>query len=206
MQNISSLISSAIQSLYQIDFSPEITPAPKSELGEYCIGVFQLAKPLGKAPNLIATELAGELAKHTDIFVSTSSIGGYVNFFLTDTVWMEIFRGINAQKKEKNNETIVVDYIGANVGKPLHIGHICTPSIGQVICNTYRHLGYEVIGDSHFGDWGGIFGKLIWVFKNDGVAPFGTKHDQESYKQYFLDNLSIDRLLELYQAFHIPAD
>lgn len=162
MQNISSLISSAIQSLYQIDFSPEITPAPKSELGEYCIGVFQLAKPLGKAPNIIATELATELAKHTDIFVSTSSIGGYVNFFLTDTVWMEIFRGINAQKKEKNNETIVVDYIGANVGKPLHIGHICTPSIGQVICNTYRHLGYEVIGDSHFGDWGGIFGKLIW--------------------------------------------
>lgn len=97
MQNISSLISSAIQSLYQIDFSPEITPAPKAELGEYCIGVFQLAKPLGKAPNIIATELAGELVKHTDIFASTSSIGGYVNFFLTDTVWLELFESLTEE-------------------------------------------------------------------------------------------------------------
>ena len=153
MQSIQTYIQEAIKVLYQIDFSPEITPAPKSELGEYCIGVFQLAKQLGKAPNIIATELAGELAKHTDIFVSTSSIGGYVNFFLTDTMWMEIFRGINAQKKEKNNETIVVDYIGANIGKPLHIGHLCTPSIGQAIINLYRYLGYTVIGDTHVGDW-----------------------------------------------------
>ena len=60
-----------------------------------------------------------------------------------------------------HDTSIIVDYIGANAGKPLHIGHICTPSIGQVIANIYRHLGYRVIGDSHFGDWGGIFGILI---------------------------------------------
>jgi arginyl-tRNA synthetase len=58
-----------------------------------------------------------------------------------------------------------VDYIGANAGKPLHIGHLCTPSVGQAICNIHYHLGYKVIGDSHFGDWGGIFGKLIYAWK-----------------------------------------
>jgi arginyl-tRNA synthetase len=58
-----------------------------------------------------------------------------------------------------------VDYIGANAGKPLHIGHLCTPSVGQAICNIHDHLGYKVIGDSHFGDWGGIFGKLITALK-----------------------------------------
>ena len=63
--------------------------------------------------------------------------------------------------KSKKTETIIVDYIGANAGKPLHIGHLCTPSVGQVIINTHEYLGYKVIGDSHFGDWGGIFGKLI---------------------------------------------
>lgn len=73
MQSIQSLIRATIQSLYGVDFTPEISPAPKPELGEYCIGVFQLAKPLGKAPNMIAEELATELAKHTEIFTSTSS-------------------------------------------------------------------------------------------------------------------------------------
>lgn len=170
MQTIQNTISETIRSIYGIEFNPDISPAPKSELGEYCIGVFQLAKLLGKAPNIIAEEVATELAKRTDTFISTNSIGGYVNFFLTDEVWLSLFFDLNQPTNPPTHQqTIVVDYIGANVGKPLHIGHICTPSIGQVICNTYRHLGYRVIGDSHFGDWGGIFGAIIysWKFETD---------------------------------------
>jgi len=106
--------------------------------------------------------------------------------------------------KPGKRETIVVDYIGANAGKPLHIGHLCTPSVGQAISNIYRHLGYRVIGDSHFGDWGGIFGKLIWSFNNDGIAPFSTENDKISHKEAFLKNLTISSILELYQSFHLP--
>lgn len=84
---------------------------------------------------------------------------------------MDILSQVENTQQEKKNETIVVDYIGANAGKPLHIGHICTPSVGQAICNIYRHLGYEVIGDSHFGDWGGIFGKLIAMGKRLHSTP-----------------------------------
>ena len=76
-----------------------------------------------------------------------------------------MFNGLSTENKEKKNETVVVDYIGANAGKPLHIGHICTPSVGQTIINIHEYLGYDVIGDSHFGDWGGIFGKLILIYK-----------------------------------------
>lgn len=170
MQNIQSLITNTIKSLYGVDFSPEISPAPKSELGEYCIGVFQLAKPVGKAPNMIAEELTTELAKNTEFFVSTNSIGGYVNFFLTDSVWLLLFADLNQSgSKPTNQQTIVVDYIGANIGKPLHIGHLCTPSIGQAIINIYRYLGYNVIGDTHVGDWG-LFGKLIAAHKLLGRA------------------------------------
>lgn len=92
-------------------------------------------------------------------------MGGYVNFFLTNASWMDLFASLSTQGKAANNETVVVDYIGANAGKPLHIGHLCTPSIGQSIVNTHEHLGYTVIGDSHFGDWGGIFGKLIIAYR-----------------------------------------
>ena len=122
MQNIQSLISTSIKSLYNIDFIPEISPAPKPELGEYCIGVFQLAQPLSKAPNQIATELATELTKHTETFTSANSIGGYVNFFLTDSVWLSLFADLNQPTNPPAHQpTVVVDYIGANIGKPLHI-------------------------------------------------------------------------------------
>ncbi len=183
MQEIQNIIQSVLHTLYGIESSPEITLAPKPELGEYCVNIFPIVKSVGKAPNLISEEVAIELAKHTEIFTSTSATGGYVNFFLTDGVWIELFSSVIAKHEaiqEKTDQdfsatalafarndkpTIIVDYIGANAGKPLHIAHICTPSIGQAICNVYRHLGYRVIGDSHFGDWGGIFGKLIWMYK-----------------------------------------
>ncbi len=184
MQHLSSLISSTIHSLYSLDFMPEISPAPKKELGEYCVNIFPIVKQVGKAPNIISEEVAKELAKQSEIFKWTSATGGYVNFFLTDTVWWEIFWSLDIGAKEKNNETIVVDYIGANIGKPLHIGHLCTPSIGQSIINTHKHLGYRVISDTHIGDWG-LFGKLIAAHKRYG-NPDG------------LERKWVEYLLELY--------
>lgn len=72
-----------------------------------------------------------------------------------------------------------------NVGKPPHIGHICTPLQGQSIINTMRYLGYHVIGDSHLGDWGSLFGKLIVGYKKYG-NPEKLASD------------AIDHLLEIY--------
>ena len=186
MQHIQSLISSAIKSLYSIDFSLEISPAPKKELGEYCVNIFPLVKQVGKAPHIISEEVATELAKHTEVFLSTSATGGYVNFFLTDSVWISLFSALkdNTQEKPKKNETIIVDYIGANIGKPLHIGHICTPSIGQSIINTYRYLGYKVIWDTHVWDWW-LFGKLIAAHKLFG-------------RENWLAEKWVEYLLELY--------
>jgi arginyl-tRNA synthetase len=126
---------------------------------------------------MLSEAIANALKTENDIFHTVSATGGYVNFFLTDSVWREIFHSISPTKKSDNQKTIIVDYIGANVGKPLHIGHICTPSIGQTLCNVYTHLGYRVIGDSHFGDWGGIFGKLIYQWKNTNYILSTNFHD-----------------------------
>lgn len=219
MQNIQNIISLVIKTLYWVDFTPEISPAPKPELGEYCIWVFQLAKPAGKSPNIIAEEVAKSLSVEKNIFLSTSATGGYVNFFLTDAVWMEIFWGVKNDKRTSTNQRIIIDYIGANVGKPLHIGHICTPSIGQVISNVYRHLGYDVTGDSHFGDWGGIFGKLIWAW-NDPTSDYVNEYNdteintillslknnkdfshQKAVKELQLEKYGVDYLMKLYQKW-----
>jgi len=101
MQNIQSIINSSLEKLYNSNYIPEITIAPKPELGEYCINIFPLAKTAWKAPPIIAKEVADELAKYTEIFVSTSAMGGYVNFFLTEKVWGEIFSSITVGEKAK---------------------------------------------------------------------------------------------------------
>ena len=195
MQSLSSIISSHISTLYSdISFSPTLSAPPRAEHGEYCFGVFTLAKPLGKSPNMIAEEIATVLRWDATHFTQVNTIGGYVNLSCTASVWMDILSQVENTQQEKKNETIVVDYIGANAGKPLHIGHICTPSVGQAICNIYRHLGYEVIGDSHFGDWGGIFGKLIAMGKRLHSTPEQLKKT--------VDIKWVDYLLYLYQEYH----
>ena len=138
---------------------------PKKELGDFSFNVFPYAKATRLAPPVIAEKIADELKKHSDHFQNVSIMGGYVNFFLTTQAWMDIFNNLSTTDKPKNNETVVVDYIGSNIGKPLHIGHMCTPVIGQSIINIYRYLGYVVVGDNHLGDWGGVFGKLITARK-----------------------------------------
>jgi arginyl-tRNA synthetase len=67
--------------------------------------------------------------------------------------------------KISDNETVVVDYIGTCVWKPLHIGHMCTPNIGQTMINIYNKLWYNIISDSHIWDWWIIFWKLITAYK-----------------------------------------
>ena len=105
MQNISSLISLTIKSLYGIDFSPEISPAPKKELGECCVNIFPIVKQVGKAPNIISEEVAKELAKKTEIFKGTSATGGYMNFFLTDTIWTGMFADLCEKQEIKSLST-----------------------------------------------------------------------------------------------------
>ena len=101
MQNITSSISQVIKSLYNIDFSPDISPAPKPELGEYCVNIFPIVKQVGKAPNIISEEVANELAKQNETFKNTSATGGYVNFFLADSVWLELFKNIAYKEQVK---------------------------------------------------------------------------------------------------------
>ena len=94
-----------------------------------------------------------------------------MNFFVDKSLLLEDIKNLSLEAKDAKNETIIVDYVGPNVGKPLHIGHMCTPSSVQAFINMFRHLGYEVIGDTHFGDWGGIFGKIIWAWRNKDSNP-----------------------------------
>jgi arginyl-tRNA synthetase len=193
MQTLSSIISSHISALYgDISFSPTLSAPPKVEHGEYCFGVFTLAKPLGKAPNIIAEEIAVELRKDTEHFTQVNVIGGYVNFGCTTKIWMDILSQVEKTWPHKSNgKKAIMELFSLNVGKPLHIGHLCPTSTGQAIVNTHRYLGWDVIVDNHMGDWGSLFGKLIVGYEKYGDATKlerdGVDHLMEVYVQITAD-------------------
>ena len=184
---IAKLLQEIIQKKFSVEL-PEIklwTP-PKKEMGDIAFACFQLAKQTKLAPPQIALELKQFIDQNRSPSTegdTTNVVGGekfnliqntivdgpYLNLVLSKDIYTkqfhEFFPDLMPVYPAKKNETIIVDYIWANVGKPLHIGHMCTPSIGQSLINLYRKLGYNVIGDSHLGDWGIIFGKLLLAYK-----------------------------------------
>lgn len=223
-QKILDIVVELYPSLGKIPVSLD-TP-PKNELWDYAFNVFALAKPLGKNPTDVANEIAAALNTHGNPFRDATVMGWYVNFFLVESAWVGILQSCSIEAKPANNETVVVDYIGANAGKPLHIGHLCTPSVGQTIINTHEYLGYTVIGDSHFGDWGGIFGKLIYSWRylfsdiwkeeyskfevdyevrleNKETSRDRASEEYENFKNELINKKWADWLLSLYQFFHI---
>ena len=64
-------------------------------------------------------------------------------------------------EKAKEPKTIVIDYGGANVAKPLHVGHLRSAIIGESLKRMGRFMGHKVIGDVHLGDWGLQMGLII---------------------------------------------
>jgi len=139
---------------------------PKKDLWDFSFWCFVLSKELKKNPNEIANILSNILENEL-LIEKTGVVWPYLNLTINKTIYRDIFSDLFFSKKDiiKNNKTIVIDYIWANVWKPLHIWHMCTPNQWQVMINVYRVLWYNVISDSHIWDWWIIFWKLITAYK-----------------------------------------
>ncbi len=165
------IIKKIIKLNYNIDLKEiKLENPPKKEYWDYSFACFVLSRDLKKSPDTIALELIW-LFKNIDLIESVSSVWPYLNIKLSKVIYTDLFNTLYENKnkliwnKELNNKTIIVDYIWTNVGKPLHIGHMCTPNQWQVIINIYKKLWYNVISDSHIWDWWIIFWKLITAYK-----------------------------------------
>lgn len=135
-----------------------------------CNGALAAAKKYGKAPRSIAEEVVQSL-NTLNIFEEISIAGpGFINIKVKDEVLVKYVNDMNNDKKcgcsnAENPMSIVVDYGGANVAKPLHVGHLRSAIIGESIKRTAKFLGHNVIGDVHLGDWGLQIGMVITEVK-----------------------------------------
>ncbi|MFT3950418.1 MAG: arginine--tRNA ligase [Oscillospiraceae bacterium] len=144
-----------------------VTVSDRLDLCQFqCNGAFAGAKLYRKAPKMIADEVAAVLAAD-EMFAKAETAGaGFLNLTLCDQFLTAFVNSIAAD--EHNGvpqadvpETIVMDYGGPNVAKPLHIGHLRPAIIGEAMKRIARAAGHKVISDIHMGDWGLPIGLVI---------------------------------------------
>ena len=143
-----------------------VTVSNRPDLCEYqCNGALAAAKQYKCAPIMIAKAVAEKLDAN-DYSMVDAVMPGFINLKLSDTflqTYLEEMRtapdfGVT---KVGEGKTIVVDYGGANVAKPLHIGHLRPAIIGEALKRLHAFMGYNAIGDIHLGDWGLQMGLII---------------------------------------------
>ena len=120
---------------------------------------------------MISDKIAEALTENA-MFESVESVKpGFINLKLSK----EYLAGVVTEMKQdegrfgceaaKNPKTIIVDYGGANVAKPLHVGHLRSAIIGESVKRIGKFMGHNVIGDVHLGDWGLQMGLIIVELK-----------------------------------------
>ena len=148
-----------------------VTLSNRPDLCEYqCNGAMAGAKAYRKAPFMIANDviaaltdrkLIGEIEAVNPGFINIKLDAEQVAAYLNE---MEEDKDLGLSKAEEA-KTIVVDYGGPNVAKPLHVGHLRSAIIGESLKRIARKMGHHVLGDIHLGDWGYQMGLIITELK-----------------------------------------
>ncbi|MDF3982627.1 arginine--tRNA ligase [Luteibacter sp. PPL554] len=141
-------------------------PAQRPELADLqCNAAMPLGGAIQRPPREIAEAVAASL-RNDAAFDSVEVAGpGFINVRLSASLlgeaatsqWADVRAGIAPQPPE----TIVIDFGGPNVAKPLHVGHLRSLVLGESLRRILIAQGHRVIGDVHLGDWGLQMGMLI---------------------------------------------
>ena len=150
----------------------KVTISNRPDLCQYqCNGALAMAKEYHKAPIQMAEQIV-ELLKQSDTFAAIAAQApGFINMTVSGEFLAAYINEMRAADKfgleqPAKKETIVIDYGGANVAKPLHVGHLRSAVIGESIKRTARYIGHKVVGDVHLGDWGLQIGLIITELKH----------------------------------------
>lgn len=139
----------------------------RPDLCEYqCNGAMAGAKQYKKAPIMIANEVAEKLTDSEAFGEVVAVAPGFLNLKVKAEFLEKYLKEMKEAPKfgleqPESPKKIIIDYGGANVAKPLHVGHLRSAVIGESIKRINRYAGHEVIGDVHLGDWGLQMGLVI---------------------------------------------
>ena len=143
-----------------------VTVSNRPDLCQYqCNGALSAAKVYKCAPIQIANAVAEKL-QGADFSMCQAVMPGFINLNLSDSFLRDYLEAMRTEEdfgitKIGSGKIAIIDYGGANVAKPLHIGHLRPAIIGEALKRLHSFMGYETIGDIHLGDWGLQMGLII---------------------------------------------
>ena len=170
MEKILDMITAKMQAAfeaagYDASFG-RVNVSNRPDLCEYqCNGALSAAKQYKCAPIQIAKAVVEQLDTG-DFDLVEAVMPGFINLKLSGRFLAEYLEQMRTAEdfgveKIGAGKLCVVDYGGANVAKPLHIGHLRPAIIGEALKRLYAFMGYNTIGDIHLGDWGLQMGLII---------------------------------------------
>jgi len=166
------------QAFEQAGFDPalgKVIESNRPQLCQFqCDGAMKGAKQYRKAPLAIATEVVEILSQNAILQSVDVAPPGFINIILADSFLLKNLSDIAHDArfgigKTNQPQTIVLDFGGPNVAKPLHVGHLRSAIIGEAIKRLMRFFGHHVIGDIHLGDWGLQIGLVIAQLEEQNI-------------------------------------
>ncbi|MGZ5988040.1 MAG: arginine--tRNA ligase [Rhizomicrobium sp.] len=155
----------------------QVTRSDRPDLAQFqCNGALAAAKQAKANPRAIAEKVAARL-KADPLFAKVEIAGpGFINLDVTDAALTA--RGVALSRDARQGapetgtgQTLVIDFGGPNIAKPMHVGHLRSAIIGDCLQRLYRANGWSVTSDVHLGDWGLQMGQLISEIEHRGIAP-----------------------------------
>lgn len=180
----------AVDGLTVQDVENALETPKEAKLGDICLPCFKFARTMHIAPPAIAQKLLPRV-ESLPFVEKVEVVGGYLNvFFDRNTVAQMALASATDNKVGSSDEgagkTICIDYSSVNIAKPFHIGHLSTTVIGGALYRIFEHLGYNVVGINHLGDWGTQFGKLIVA-----TNKWSSLEEVAQNDEYFLNKLYV---------------
>jgi arginyl-tRNA synthetase len=154
---------------YELD-SLTLNKSSRPDLGTYQINdAMRLAKTYHESPTVIAAKITKELSKDERFTNINIAMPGFINITLSTDYLIKTLNTINtdlsANIDKLESKKVLIDYGGANIAKALHVGHLRSANIGEALKRLARLLGYDMIGDVHYGDIGRQSGMVISEIK-----------------------------------------
>ena len=154
----------------------KVEAPPRPDLGDLAVGCFAIAKARKQNPAEVARAIAAAF-QPTELLASATAAGPFVNFRAARTAtyrWLidSALRSRLIPGDIGAGKTICIDYGSPNISKHLAYHHIRGTTIGHALAQTFRALGYRVVGINFLGDWGTTHGMLLAAWQRWGpVEP-----------------------------------
>lgn len=181
MEYVASLIRSAIETEFGItDLEPQLT-VPDVEFGDLATNVaLQLAGKVGDSPRNIAQKLQARLSVDNQVFQTVTIAGpGFINFAYSQAFWTGRLAELSAANSWEldsyRGQQIVIEYSDPNPFKELHIGHLYTSVVGDVLANLLQNAGAQLHRVNFGGDVGLHVGKTMWAI----IEEFGGEYPKK---------------------------